>query len=141
MPQGMGDGWPARQAGTKLSVVVNGRLYALDPTSAMDGSKIKMYDPEHDSWRVVLRKVPILLDVTDSECPYLLAGFREKLHVITKDTNDNIAVLRADFIEPGASNATTGNAYPADMEEEGWETIATRSFGIVELVTCQVLDL
>lgn len=143
MPQGMGDGWPARQAGTKLSVVVNGRLYALDPTSAMDGSKIKMYDSEHDSWRVVLRKVPILLDVTDSECPYLLAGFRERLHVITKDPNDNITVLRADFVEPGAPSGTTaGNAQrPTDMEDEGWETIATRSFGIVELVTCQVLDL
>ncbi|KAF9620440.1 hypothetical protein IFM89_012617 [Coptis chinensis] len=30
MPSGMGDGWPARQAGTKLSVVVEEELYALD---------------------------------------------------------------------------------------------------------------
>ncbi|KAF9623128.1 hypothetical protein IFM89_037644 [Coptis chinensis] len=29
MPSGMGDGWPARQASTKLSVVVEEELYAL----------------------------------------------------------------------------------------------------------------
>ncbi|BBM98193.1 hypothetical protein MPTK1_1g11590 [Marchantia polymorpha subsp. ruderalis] len=136
MPQGMGEGWPARQAGTKLSVVVNGRLYALDPTSAMDGSKIKMYDSEQDTWRVVLKKVPILLDGTDSECPYLLAGFREKLHVITKDNHERVTVLRADFTEP-AANGTNG----PDTEDDGWKTIATKFFGTVDLVTCQVLDV
>ncbi|MCO5583219.1 hypothetical protein L7F22_037127 [Adiantum nelumboides] len=56
MPRGMGEGWPAKQAGTKLSVVVDGSLYALDPTSSLDGSKIKVYDNEADSWKVVLRK-------------------------------------------------------------------------------------
>ncbi|KAJ9146385.1 hypothetical protein P3X46_028657 [Hevea brasiliensis] len=31
MPTGMGEGWPARQAGTKLSIVVEGELYSYDP--------------------------------------------------------------------------------------------------------------
>ena len=31
MPISVGEGWPTRQAGTKLRVAVNGDLYALDP--------------------------------------------------------------------------------------------------------------
>jgi hypothetical protein len=46
MPNGMGEGWPARQAGTKLSVVVDGELYAFDPSSSLDSGKIKVYDQE-----------------------------------------------------------------------------------------------
>jgi len=110
MPQGMGEDWPARQAGTKLSVVVNGELYALDPTSSVDGSKIKVYDASQDSWKVVLKKVPILLDVTDSESPYLLAGFHNKLHVITKDINDNVTVLRADLADHNNNNNNNNTA-------------------------------
>ncbi|CAJ2649060.1 unnamed protein product [Trifolium pratense] len=41
MPVGMGNGWPARQAGTKLSVTVNNDLYALDPSSSLGSAKIK----------------------------------------------------------------------------------------------------
>lgn len=135
MPSGMGEDWPARQAGTKLSVVVNGKLFALDPTSSMDGSKIKVYDSDQDSWKVVLKKVPILLDLSESESPYLLAGFGSKLHVITKDINDNVAVLRAELGESTSAPLEAGEA------TYGWKTIASASFGSVELVTCQVLDL
>jgi hypothetical protein len=148
MPQGMGEDWPARQAGTKLSVVVNGELYALDPTSSIDGSKIKVYDASQDSWKVVLKKVPILLDVTDSESPYLLAGFHNKLHVITKDINDNVTVLRADLADHNNNNNNNNNCRSNDLSshesaeaEHGWKSIATANFGPVELVTCQVLDM
>lgn len=134
MPIGMGEDWPARQAGTKLSVVVGGKLYALDPTSSMDGSKIKVYDSAQDVWKVVLKKVPILLDLSDSESPYLLAGFDGKLHVITKDINDNVAVLRAEL------GAELSSKEPKESEF-GWKTISSASFGTVELVACQVLDL
>lgn len=152
MPKGMGEGWPARQAGTKLSVVVNGSLYALDPTSSLDGSKIKVYDTEADSWKVVLKKVPILLDLTDSESPYLLAGFWDMLHVITKDMHGHIIVLRADMNETPAaaaaasasstsSSSTSTSESSSEPETDGWKNIARRNFGSVELVTCQVLDV
>jgi len=137
MPTGMGEDWPARQAGTKLSVVVNGKLYALDPTSSIDGSKIKVYDSDQDAWKVVLKKVPILLDLSDSESPYLLAGFGDKLHVVTKDINDNVTVLRAEF---GESSSST-SSQEAGETDSGWKTISSASFGSVELVACQVLDL
>ncbi|KAK3031499.1 hypothetical protein RJ639_036013 [Escallonia herrerae] len=95
MPTGMGESWPARQAGTKLSVIVDGDLYALDPSSSLDSAQIKLYDCQDDSWKVVEGDVPIR-DFADSESPYLLAGFLGKLHVITKDANHNIAVMQAD---------------------------------------------
>lgn len=137
MPTGMGEDWPARQAGTKLSVVVNGKLYALDPTSSIDGSKIKVYDSDQDAWKVVLKKVPILLDLSDSESPYLLAGFGDKLHVVTKDINDNVTVLRAEF---GETSSSTSSQEAGEIDS-GWKTISSASFGSVELVACQVLDL
>ncbi|KAI9160546.1 hypothetical protein LWI28_009253 [Acer negundo] len=40
MPVGMGGGWLVREAGTKLSVTVEGELYALDPSTALDSAKI-----------------------------------------------------------------------------------------------------
>ncbi|CAK9193555.1 unnamed protein product [Sphagnum jensenii] len=154
MPQGMGEDWPARQAGTKLSVVVNGQLYALDPTNSDDGSKIKVYDANQDSWKVVLKKVPILLDLTDSESPYLLAAFNDKLHVITKDINHNVTVLKAELGGDDSNNNrnnnnccksndlfSNNNNENGEVSDYGWTSIATANFGSVELVTCQVLDL
>ncbi|XP_043720070.1 F-box/kelch-repeat protein At1g22040-like isoform X1 [Telopea speciosissima] len=165
MPNGMGEGWPARQAGTKLSVVVAGELYALDPSSSLDSGKIKIYDHQEDAWKVVVGKVPIR-DFTDSESPYILAGFLGKLHVITKDANHEIAVLQADLhneisSSPSTSSSserTTGETFPAcgssmpsdlgqlcdsmsQAETKAWKVIATRNFGSVELVSCQVLDI
>uniref|UniRef100_A0A0D6QX59 F-box domain-containing protein n=1 Tax=Araucaria cunninghamii TaxID=56994 RepID=A0A0D6QX59_ARACU len=145
MPNGMGEGWPARQAGTKLSVVVNGNLYALDPSSSLGSGKIKIYDPLEDAWKVVLRKVPVL-GFTDSESPYLLAGFLGKLHVITKDNRDDIAVLQADTSKPAStssslSSSSSSSADSSDSEGDCWKSIASKSFGYVELVSCQVLDI
>ena len=96
MPVGMGEGWPARKAGTKLSAIVNGNLYALDPSSSSTGCEIKMYDHEEDVWKVVMEKVPIV-DFTESEFPYLLMGFQGNLNVITKHVNGNVVVLCADI--------------------------------------------
>ncbi|KAH7285472.1 hypothetical protein KP509_33G029800 [Ceratopteris richardii] len=101
MPRGMGEGWPAKQAGTKLSVVVGESLYALDPTSSLDGSRIKVYDSETDSWKVVLRK--------------------------TAPTS-------------ALSNCAAGEGL-SETEPERWKTIASKNFGSVELVNCQVLDV
>lgn len=151
MPIGMGEGWPARQAGTKLSVVVDGELYAFDPASSLDSGKIKVYDQKEDAWKVVIGKVPIC-DFTDSESPYLLAGFHGKLHVITKDVNHNIAVLRADLRDNLSSASSSSTSLPADPVDEHcdslpevdtvvWKIIASKDFGSAELVSCQVIDI
>ncbi|EFJ32389.1 hypothetical protein SELMODRAFT_85806 [Selaginella moellendorffii] len=133
MPRGMGEGWPARQAGMKLSVVVNGSLFSLDPMSTAEGSKIKVYDFEQDCWRVVVRKVPMVLDLsTESESPYLLGCLRSGLHVVTKDAGNNVTILRAEI---------DGGRGAGDSEAESWTVIASKSFGRVELVACQVLEI
>lgn len=151
MPTGMGEGWPARQAGTKLSVVVDEELYALDPSSSLDNGKIKIYNPQEDAWKVILAKVPIR-DFTDSESPYLLAGFLGKLHVITKDSSTDIAVLQADLDKivsfhpspqsspPPKSSCETSDSL-SEEETDVWKVIATKNFGSAELVSCQVLDI
>ncbi|KAL5982061.1 hypothetical protein ACLOJK_016130 [Asimina triloba] len=116
MPTGMGEGWPARQAGSKLSVVVDGELYALDPSSSLDNGKIKMYDQQEDAWKIVIGRVPIR-DFTDSESPYLLAGFLGKLHVITKDSTGGVAVLQADPQKDAASFPSSSS--PPPMKDAG----------------------
>ncbi|KAJ7529495.1 hypothetical protein O6H91_15G053300 [Diphasiastrum complanatum] len=136
MAHGMGEGWPSRKAGMKLSAVVNEQLFALDPSNSIDGNKVRMYDTEKDVWKVVHKNVPVLLDLTEAESPYLLAGFKDKLYIVTKDVSDNIAVLRADLSQllPSGTNIQSS-------ENEGWTTLSSRKFGPAELVACQVLDL
>ncbi|KAJ7543840.1 hypothetical protein O6H91_09G055000 [Diphasiastrum complanatum] len=137
MPRGMGEGWPARQAGTKLSVIVNGHLYSLDPTSTVDGSKVKVYDFDQDTWKIVFSKVPVLLDLTESESPYLLACLRGGFHIVTKDINDNVTVLRADLTRPASPDDSTSS----EADDERWINISTSNFGSLELIACQVLDV
>ncbi|KAL6954993.1 hypothetical protein U1Q18_042879 [Sarracenia purpurea var. burkii] len=146
MPTGMGEGWPAKQAGTKLSVVVDGDLYALDPSSSLDSAKIKVYDHEDDAWKVVAGDVPIR-DFTDSESPYLLGGLLGKLHVITKDVNHNISVMEAERQNDVSSLPSTSSTPLSDSsnlagsETNIWKVIATRRAGSEELVNCQILDI
>ncbi|XVE49586.1 hypothetical protein DITRI_Ditri01bG0093700 [Diplodiscus trichospermus] len=154
MPVGMGEGWPARQAGTKLSVTVDGELYALDPSSSLESARIKVYDYQDDAWKVVLGEVPIP-DFTDSESPYLLAGLLGKLHVITKDANNNISVLQTDVQNhftslPSSSSSLSDNssgvhAESAEsataLETDLWRVIATMRTGSSELVSCQTLNI
>ncbi|KAK9163183.1 hypothetical protein Syun_004085 [Stephania yunnanensis] len=150
MPSGMGDGWPAKQAGTKLSVVVDEELYALDPSSSLDNGKIKVYDHQEDAWKVVVGKVP-LHDFTDSESPYLLAGFLGQLHVITKDANNEMVVLQADLhnslgTSSSASSSSTNtlqeqSTLSVESERDVWKVIINRNLGSAELVNCQVLEL
>jgi len=151
MPAGMGEGWPARQAGTKLSVVVDGELYAFDPSNSMDSGRIKVYDQGEDAWKVVIGKVPIY-DSADSESPYLLAGFHGKLHVITKDANHNIAVLQAGLRNNLGSSPSLSTLSQSTLHESAelasesdaavvWRVVARRDFGRAELVSCQVIDI
>lgn len=150
MPVGMEEGWPTRQAGTKLSVIVDEELYALDPSTSLDSARIKVYDQQDDAWKVIEGDIPIH-NLTDSESPYLLAGFLGKLHVITKDTSNNILVMQADrhnlFPSLGApllSSASLGEslrAFSAPMSvssENLWQAITSRNAGCAELVSCQI---
>ncbi|KAJ6335575.1 hypothetical protein OIU78_012240 [Salix suchowensis] len=145
MPSGMGEGWPARQAGTKLSVVVDGELYAFDPCTSADSGKIKVYDQKEDTWKVVIGKVPAA-NFTESESPYLLTGLHGKIHVLTKDANRNIAVMQADVQDnlgspPNSTSAESLHEHPDSSETVVWKVIASKGFGSAELVSCQVLDI
>ncbi|XAR49435.1 hypothetical protein NMG60_11032643 [Bertholletia excelsa] len=145
MPTGMGEAWPARQAGTKLSVTVDDELYALDPSSSLDSAKIKFYDHNNDSWKVIEGDVPIH-DFTESESPYLLAGLLGNLHVITKDALHNMTVLQVkkqNDLGPSLSTPPkpSGGTNLARLESPVWKVIASRRAASVELVNCQVLTI
>ncbi|KAM7262876.1 hypothetical protein ACFE04_000559 [Oxalis oulophora] len=151
MPAGMGEGWPARQAGTKLGVVVDGELYALDPSSSLDNAKIKVYDFQDDVWKVAVDDVPNL-EFSDSESPYLLCGLLGKLNIITKDANQNITILQADVQNHFANFSSVlsssldeiANEPTESIEDPGrnlWKVIATRRGRSIELVSCQTLDI
>ncbi|KAE8721791.1 AGD2-like defense response protein 1 isoform 1 [Hibiscus syriacus] len=150
MPAGMSDGWPAKQAGTKLSITVDGELYALDLSNSPESVRIKVYDFQDDAWKVVVGEVPIP-NFTDSGSPYLLAGLLGKIHVITKDAN-SISILQADVqnhvSSPSASSSDSyAGAHPKSagpataMETVLWRVIAERTAGSSELVSCQTLNI
>ncbi|XP_020586689.1 F-box/kelch-repeat protein At1g22040 isoform X2 [Phalaenopsis equestris] len=149
MPAGMGEGWPARQVGTKLSVVVNGELYALEPSSSLDCGKIKIYDHQEDAWKVVFDKVPVL-NFTDADSPNLLAGFSGTLHLITKNADNGTAIWQADLKKQicsrknesffGASTSSESHV-SSEAEADVWKVIAVKNFGAAELASCLVLDI
>ncbi|KAL1133072.1 hypothetical protein V6Z11_A12G015900 [Gossypium hirsutum] len=151
MPVGMGEGWPARQAGMKLSVTVDGELYALDPSSSLESARVKVYDYQDDAWKFVVGEVPIP-NFTDSESPYVLAGLLGKLHVITKDANNNILVLQTDVrnhctsLSPASSdNSSCMHSESAEsatgLDTDIWRVVATRTARCFELVSCQTLSI
>ncbi|KAL4580871.1 hypothetical protein LXL04_017077 [Taraxacum kok-saghyz] len=141
MPVGMGEGWPAKQAGTKLSVIVDGELYALDPSSSLESARIKVYDCGDDSWKVVEGDVPIR-DFAESESPYLLAGLLGKLHVVTKDGNQNVAVMQAGKRSGGVGDSDSGSGEGSSESESNiWSVIASRSFESAELTKLQKWSL
>ncbi|KAK1553614.1 hypothetical protein Q3G72_001145 [Acer saccharum] len=126
---------------------VDGCLYVLGGFSRTS----TVYDQKEDAWKVVIGKVPIC-DFTDSESPYLLAGFHGKLHVITKDADHKIAVLRADLRDNLSSMSSSSTSLSADSVDEHsdtlaeldtvvWKVIASEDFGFAELVSCQVIDI
>ncbi|KAK6241401.1 hypothetical protein SCA6_006790 [Theobroma cacao] len=150
MPVGMGEGWPARQAGTKLSVTVDGELYALDPSSSPESARIKVYDHQDDAWKVAVGEVPIP-HVTESESPCLLAGLLGKLHVITRDAN-NISILQTDVQNhltslPSTTSGDSSCVHAMSAESAPaigtnlWRVIATRLAESSELVSCQTLNI
>ncbi|XP_074312755.1 F-box/kelch-repeat protein At1g22040 [Silene latifolia] len=134
MPVGMGEGWPAKQAGTKLSAVVDDELYAIELSGSWESAKIKVYDHRVDSWKLVHGEVPVNYDQTNGESPYLLTGLSGKLHVIIKDANCNFVVLQ------GTANSD-GN--PVESSQSGlfWKVITHRQADSAELISCQVLGI
>jgi hypothetical protein len=132
MPDGLGNGWPARQAGTKLGIVVGDKLYTLEPSSPLDSGQIKRYDHEEDTWATIAPQVPVN-DFTDAYAPYLLASLHGRLHVITKVANSTLQVMQAVVQNNRDNNASE--------ESVLWTTVTSRDFGAAELVSCQVLDV
>ncbi|XP_047321982.1 F-box/kelch-repeat protein At1g22040 [Impatiens glandulifera] len=134
MPAGMGEGWPARQASNKLSVNLDGIMYALDLSSSSLESRsvrIKMYDQESDAWKVVGDDVPVSdYDVSEGDSPYLLAGFIGRLHLIVKDANHGVTVMQ-----------TNPKGYENQNSDDVWKVIASRVDDSEELVSCQMLDI
>uniref|UniRef100_A0A0E0NGS6 F-box domain-containing protein n=1 Tax=Oryza rufipogon TaxID=4529 RepID=A0A0E0NGS6_ORYRU len=120
------------QAGTKLGIVVNEELYTLEPSSSLDSGQIKRYDSEQDTWKTIVPQVPVH-DFTDAEAPFLLAGLHGKVHVITKEANNNLQVMQA-VLQNNIENS------PSE-ENIIWNILASKNFGSAELVSCQVLDV
>ncbi|EEC73460.1 hypothetical protein OsI_07769 [Oryza sativa Indica Group] len=72
-------------------------------------------------------------DFTDAEAPFLLAGLHGKVHVITKEANNNLQVMQA-VLQNNIENS------PSE-ENIIWNILASKNFGSAELVSCQVLDV
>jgi hypothetical protein len=146
MPVGMGEGWPAKQAGTKLSAVLDRELYALETSTSSDRAKIKVYDPQEDTWKVAVSQVPVG-DLAESESLYLLAGFLGKLHLIIKDVGNKINILQTDSLKPVDSPACLAGMtcqnqdVSLEQERDIWTAIASKNFAAAELVSCQVLSI
>lgn len=142
MPAGMGEGWPCKQAGTKLSAVVNGKLYALDSSGSSEDAQIKVYDDKDDVWKVVIGKVPSH-DLSNCETPYLLASFLGKLHLIMKGTNNDTSVLKVDVSSSSASDLPSQNPkkFRGAEDPDLWEVIGIKNFGAAEFISCQVLSV
>ncbi|KAL5225125.1 hypothetical protein ABZP36_011764 [Zizania latifolia] len=146
MPVGMGEGWPARQVGTKLSAVIDGELYALEPSTSSDRGKIKIYDPQEDTWKVTVGQVPVG-DFAESECPYLLAGFLGKLHLVIKDVNSKINIMQTDVLKPmelstpGTGSTCQNPHISSEQKTNLWKIIGSKNLAAAELVSCQVLSI
>ncbi|CAM9002333.1 unnamed protein product [Rhodiola kirilowii] len=152
MPSGMREGWPAKQAGTKISVVLENELYAFEPSSSLENGKIKVYDHEEDAWKVVIGKVPVF-ESENSESPYLLAAFHGKLQFISRNYDHEIQVIQADVgksldsLLPSPSFPVLLNSVDKNMNPDKeydtviWKKIASRQFGSAKLVIWQVLNI
>ncbi|KAG6477466.1 F-box/kelch-repeat protein At1g22040-like [Zingiber officinale] len=142
MPAGMGEGWPGKQAETKLSAVVNGELYALDPAGSSEGARIKVYDDKDDAWKVVIGKVPFHVS-SSCETPYLLATFQGKLHLIMKGISNDTSVLTVGISSSSASFLPSLNPEKFQKAEDPdfWEVIGTKNFGAAEFISCEVLSV
>ncbi|KAF8720676.1 hypothetical protein HU200_023578 [Digitaria exilis] len=146
MPVGMGEGWPTRQAGTKLSAVIDGDLYALEPSTSSDSGKIKVYDPQEDTWKVAVSQVPVG-DFAESESPYLLVGFLGKLHLVIKDWKNTINIMQTDHLMSTNSRSplvgTTCQNPDVSLEQQTdvWKATASKNIRVAELVSCQVLSV
>ncbi|THG11434.1 hypothetical protein TEA_009246 [Camellia sinensis var. sinensis] len=107
-------------------------------------------DPQSRKWQ----RLPPMPNFTGEEGSRRgLYGLRmcKMLHVITKDTNHNIAVMQAERRDHLSSLASTSSTSLDDDDEDDddlvgsesneWKVIATRSAGSEELVNCLTLDI
>ena len=83
MPQGMSEGWPVKQGGSKLSAVVGGRVHSLQPDGDAAGARVVAYTTSSDSWQqCALQALP--LELHDAELTFLLATLNDTLTIVFK---------------------------------------------------------
>lgn len=131
MPQGMGEGWPVRQGGSKMCAVMGNKVYGLDPSGSR-GALVRSYDKEMDAW-TRLALAPLQLGGGGEEAPFLLACVRGKLYALVKDAARFTVVSSADV-------AKLAGARWLDGEEDLWQQEARCRFGRSELLACEVVD-
>eukprot|EP00271_Cylindrocystis_brebissonii_P006330 TRINITY_DN19065_c0_g1_i1.p1 TRINITY_DN19065_c0_g1~~TRINITY_DN19065_c0_g1_i1.p1 ORF type:complete len:492 (-),score=67.81 TRINITY_DN19065_c0_g1_i1:477-1952(-) len=134
MPQGMGEGWPVKQGGTKVSAVVGERLYGLDPhgLNSGTGGLLRSYDPAMDAWRREALP-PLRLEASVAEAPYLLASLNGRLYVMMKDAARCLIVSEADVKRIAGMTWLAGG-------ENVWRQASRQRFGPTDLVACEVVD-
>ncbi|KAJ0710744.1 putative F-box domain, kelch-type beta propeller, F-box-like domain superfamily [Helianthus annuus] len=136
MPTGMAEGWPPC-FGTNQSVIVDGDLYALYRGLSSEDAKVYLYNHHDASWKVVVGYVPL-----HDKSRYMLMGLLGKLHVVTKDDNDNIIVMRADKRDDSTASLDERDSESVTTSESYiWNVIASRNFGFGILEGCQNLDI
>ncbi|KAF0928359.1 hypothetical protein E2562_003179 [Oryza meyeriana var. granulata] len=111
MPVGMGEGWPARQAGTKLSAVIDGDLYALEPSTSSD--------------RGFLGKLHLIIKDVNS-----------KINIMQTDV-----LKPVELSDPGTGSTCQNQHLSSEQETNLWKVIASKNLAAAELVSCQVLNI
>ncbi|KAE8728299.1 F-box/kelch-repeat protein [Hibiscus syriacus] len=120
MPSGMGEGWPAKQAGTKLSVVLDGNV----PINESSNSES-----------------PFLLAGLHGRLHVITNDAKRNIAVLQGEPEHSLSPL------PSSSTSSSDGSFDqvsdslAESETVNWNIIAARDFGSAELVSCLVLDI
>uniref|UniRef100_A0A0D9XIX6 F-box domain-containing protein n=1 Tax=Leersia perrieri TaxID=77586 RepID=A0A0D9XIX6_9ORYZ len=111
MPVGMGKGWPARQAGTKLSAVIDGDLYALEPSTSSD--------------RGFLGKLHLIIKDVNS-----------KINIMQTDV-----LKPVELSAPGTGSTCQNQHLSSEQEANLWKVVASKNLAAAELASCQVINI
>ena len=153
MPRGMSEGWPVKQGGSKLSAVVGGRVFSLQPDGDAAGARLLAYAAASDTWqRCALQALP--LELHDADLTFLLASLNNALTIVFKVGGGRWGVGGRAFSDDGTPNwavqdssravvvscACVGSEGDAAGSEEGrWQQVARRRFGRSELLSCATI--
>uniref|UniRef100_A0A0D3D7N9 F-box/kelch-repeat protein n=1 Tax=Brassica oleracea var. oleracea TaxID=109376 RepID=A0A0D3D7N9_BRAOL len=125
MPSGMGEGWPARQAGTKLSVVVGGEVPVYDVTDSKSSYLLAEF---HGKLHFITR---------DADCN--VSVLRANVNEIPGSSSSS-SLSSSKSVLGSCSLKEKGNG---DIKSDSviWKVIASKDLGAAELVSCLVMDI